>query len=162
MSYDLKLFRKEIRRQYGNDFSFLENEEDLEPFTEKQKETIRRRLKIYGYQIEDESGASTTFNFRGGELGITAFMSNTSLTFSCAGRSQEGLFEILQTSDELSDSEFLTLNLQEGAWSGMCLEDELEKEKKGNSINESNSVTIKEAPPIKQSIQKPKPWWKFW
>ncbi len=45
----------------------------------------------------------------------------------CRG-AQEGLFEIMQTSDELSDSEFLTLNLQDGNWSGMCLEDELEAE----------------------------------
>ena len=160
MSYDLKLFRKEIRKQYANDFSFLEIEERVEPFTDKQKATLKRRLEIYGYQVENESESNTTFNFRGGELGITAFMTKTSLTFSCAGGSEEGLFEIMQTSDELSDSEFLTLNLQEGAWSGMCLEAELEAEEqeKNNQMETPSRIKTKE----KKIEISPKPWWKFW
>jgi len=140
MSYDLKLFRKGIRVQYS-DLSFLENEETVEAFTDEQVETLKNRLKHYGYIVEDESPYSTTFNFQDGKLGITAYLTNTSLTFQCAGGSQEGLFEIMQTSNELSDSEFLTLNLQNGSWSGMCLEDELEAEKLGKDI--SNPSTEK-------------------
>lgn len=134
MSYDLKLFRKEIRVQYS-DLSFLENEEIVEAFTDEQVEILKKRLRHNGYIVENESPSSTTFNFQDGKLGITAYLTKTSLTFQCAGGSQEGLFEIMQTSDELSDSEFLTLNLQNGSWSGMCLEDELEAEKQEKDLS---------------------------
>lgn len=129
MSYDLKLFRKEVRKKY-KDLSFLENEKSITPFTNEQLERLKKRLAHYKYQIEDESGELITYNFKGGQLGITVYLSNTSLTFQCAGGSENGLFEIMQTSDEFSDSEFLTLNLQDGTWSGMCLEAELEAEQK--------------------------------
>ncbi|MEP2239387.1 MAG: hypothetical protein ABJI22_13560 [Maribacter sp.] len=164
MSYDLKLFRKEVRKQYP-DLSFLENEESVLSFTTAQIERLKKRLNHYKYQIENESDGITTYNFNGGELGITAYLTKNCLTFQCAGGGQEGLFEIMQTSDEFSDSEFLTLNLQEGNWSGMCLEDELESEKleleKANSAIQNNleSSIITES---KNTNTMKKPWWRFW
>ena len=159
MSYDLKLFRKEVRKQYS-DLSFLENEESVESFNKEQIERLKKRLNHYKYKIENESNGIITYNFNGGELGITAYLSKNCLTFQCAGGGQEGLFEIMQTSDEFSDSEFLTFNLQEGNWSGMCLEDELEAEKANNSkpIN-TESNTNSES---KSSNKLKKAWWKFW
>jgi len=164
MSYDLKLFRKEIRKQYS-DLSFLENEESITPFSQEQVERLKNRLDHYKYQIENESEEMTTYNFNGGELGITAYLTKTSLTFQCAGGGQEGLFEILQTSDEFSDSEFLTLNLQDGTWSGMCLEEELESEKQESIADNESTEIANEAvstPTQSETISSKKPWWKFW
>ena len=164
MSYNLKLFRKEVRKQYS-DLSFLENEESVVLFTEEQIERLKKRLNHYKYQIENESDGITTYNFNGGELGITAYLTNNCLTFQCAEGGQEGLFEIMQTSDEFSDSEFLTLNLQEGNWSGMCLEDELEAEKleldKTNSSKQNNTESNINTE-SKNSNTLKKPWWKLW
>lgn len=157
MSYDLKLFRKEVRTQYS-DFSFLENEETVIPFTEKQVDTLKKRLTHYGYQIEGESSTMITYNFKGGQLGITAYLTKTCLTFQCAGGGQEGLFEIIQTSDEFSDSEFLTVNLQDGAWSGMCLENELEAEELEKE--KTQEAPLKNVDRGEKDV--PKPWWKFW
>lgn len=161
MSYDLKLFRKEVRKEY-KDLSFLENEESMTPFTNEQIERLKKRLAQYKYQIEDESGESIIYNFKGGQLGITAYLSKTSLTFQCAGGGENGLFEIMQTSDEFSDSEFLTLNLQEGTWSGMCLEAELEAEQQESK---GKVTKIDDIGLIKDNFQhkiENKPWWKFW
>jgi len=163
MSYDLKLFRKEIRKQYS-DLSFLENEDSITQFTNEQIERLKKRLAHYKYQIENESEDLITYNFKGGQLGITVYLTKTSLTFQCAGGSEEGLFEIMQTSDEFSDSEFLTLNLQEGTWSGMCLEEELETEKNNNDSKTKN-VEIEKNIVSNKEIEKKtinKPWWKFW
>ena len=164
MSYDLKLFRKEIRKQYS-DLSFLENEESVLAFTEEQIERLKKRLTHYKYQIENDTDGITTYNFNGGKLGITVYLTKNCLTFQCAGGGQEGLFEIMQTSDEFSDSEFLTLNLQEGNWSGMCLEDELEAEKleveqmnSSTQINSESKMSIEK----KDSKRIKEPWWKFW
>lgn len=151
MSYDLKLFRKEIRKQYSN-LAFLEHEESITPFTEKQFERLKKGLSIYKYEVVAETDDLIEYNFKGGQLGITVYLSKTSLTFKCAGGGEAGLFEIIQTSSEFSDSEFLTLDLQTGTWDGMCLEAELEAEK-----NEQSGQLPTE---IEQSIKKP--WWKFW
>lgn len=163
MSYDLKLFRKEVRKQYS-DLSFLENEESVVAFTEDQIERLKKRLNHYKYQIENESHGIITYNFNGGELGITAYLTKNCLTFQSAGGTQEGLFEIMQTSDEFSDSEFLTLNLQDGNWSGMCLEDELEAEKleleKDNDSKQNNTVSTINTESKESNLKKP--WWKFW
>ena len=71
----------------------------------------------------------------------------------------------MQTSDEFSDSEFLTLNLQEGNWSGMCLEDELEAEKleleKANDSKQNNTESNTNTEGKNSNIPR-KPWWKFW
>ena len=164
MSYVLKLFRKEVRKQYS-DLSFLENEESVMSFTDEQIERLKKRLNHYKYQIENETDGITTYNFNGGELGITAYLTKNCLTFQCAGGGQEGLFEIMQTSDEFSDSEFLTLNLQEGNWSGMCLEDELEAEKleleKANDSKQNNTESNTNTEGKNSNIPR-KPWWKFW
>jgi len=158
MSYDLKLFRKEIRKQY-DDLSFLENEDSISPFTNEQIERLKKRLALYQYQIENESEGLITYNFKGGQLGITVYLSKTSLTFKCAGGNEEGLFEIMQTSDEFSDSEFLTLNLQDGTWSGMCLETELEAEI-SEEDSKVKSIVIENINLDNKTNSKP--WWKFW
>ena len=163
MSYDLKLFRKEIRKEYS-DLSFLENEDSITPFTDEQLERLKKRLAHYNYQIENESEGLITYNFKGGLLGITAYLTKTSLTFQCASGNEDGLFEIMQTSDEFSDSEFLTLNLQEGTWSGMCLDAELEAEKNEKDSIITN-VKIESKVVGEKEIEKKaknKPWWKFW
>ena len=159
MSYDLKLFRKEIRKEYS-DLSFLENEDSVTPFTNEQTELLKKRLADYKYQVENESEGLITYNYKGGQLGITAYLTKTSLTFQCAGGNEDGLFEIMQTSDEFSDSEFLTLNLQEGTWSGMCLEAELEAEKLEKDSAAKNVEIEKKV--IDNKKTENKPWWKFW
>ena len=155
MSYDLKLFRKEVKNEY-QDLSFLEQEETVMAFTTEQFEKLKRLLLHYHYQVEDESQNITTYNFKGGELGITAYLTNNCLTFQCAGGNQEGLFEIMQTSDELSDRDFLTLDLQEGTWSGMYLDEEPEIEHKNEAPSKNTEANGN------ATSNNPKPWWKFW
>ena len=70
----------------------------------------------YGYQIEREASNYINFNFKGGQLGITASLTKSQLSFS-SGFSQNGIFEIGMTASEFTDSEeFAKLDLQAGGW----------------------------------------------
>lgn len=113
MSYDLKIFRNEVRLQ-SRSLDFLDNEENVIPFTEKQKETLKKRLKHYKYQLESKNDLFEEYNYDGGKLEITVLLTNKCLTFKCAGGNQDGLFEILQTVSEFGEGDLSVLNLQEG------------------------------------------------
>ena len=164
MSYDLKLFPKQVKQAH-RDLSFLEYEDKLPPFTEEHKAKLKRRLERYQYQIENESNGLITYNYKGGKWGITAILSNTSLTFQCAGGDKQGIFEILQTSSEFSDGDFLTLNLQDGTWDGLAIETEsepLSEIKQHIAQQEAALKMLKDLKAKTTSATERKPWWKFW
>ena len=115
MGYTIHLFRKEVKEQ-NSGFDFLENDKLVLKFTAEQFEKLKTRLLSYGYQIEREEDHYINFNYKGGELGITASLTKAQLSFS-SGFSQNGIFEIGMTASEFTDSEeFTKLDLQAGGW----------------------------------------------
>jgi hypothetical protein len=154
MSFDLKLFRNEVRANHKN-LDFLEDEKSVEQFSDEQFATLQKRLKHYKYEIESENDSVSIYNYDKGKLGITAILSKNCLTFQCAGGNENGLFEIFQTSAELCENDFSVLNLQEGTWEGSIEEEEKDPEK--YYITDED---IEEA--ISQANKKQKPWWKLW
>lgn len=116
MGYNIYLFRKEVKDKFPSDFEFMENEDLIDSFSTEQFYKLKARLLKYGYQIENESEKVVAFNFKGGEYGINATLSEKSLFFS-SGFSENGVAEISLTSSELTDSgEFAKLDPQDGNW----------------------------------------------
>lgn len=115
MGYTVHLFRKEVKEQ-NSEFDFLENDKLVLDFTAAQFKKLKTRLLNYGYQIEREEDNYINFNFKDGQLGITASLTKSQLSFS-SGFSQNGIFEIGMTASEFTDSEeFAKLDLQAGGW----------------------------------------------
>lgn len=115
MSYTIYLFRKEVQEEQ-QDFSFLEEEDKIKPFTPSQFQQLKERLLAYGFQLEKAASNSLYFNYKGGLYGIQAVLHPTHLSFS-SGYSQEGIFEIGMTASEFTDSgEFAKLDLQAEGW----------------------------------------------
>lgn len=115
MSYTVYLFRKEVQEEQ-QDFSFLEKEDKIKPFTPIQFQQLKNRLLTYGFQLEKETPNSLHFNYKGGLYGIEARLYPTHLSFS-SSYSQEGIFEIGMTASEFTDTgEFAKLDLQAEGW----------------------------------------------
>ncbi len=115
MSYHIYLFRKEVKEQ-NIGFEFLEKEELILDFTNEQFEKLKTRLENYGFQIENEQAGSINFNFKGGQDGISVWLTKSQLSFS-SGFSQNGIFEIGMAASEFTDTgEFAKLDPQEGKW----------------------------------------------
>ena len=114
MGYHVYLFRKEVREQ-NKDLEFLENDDLILPFTEEQFNKLKARLLRYGYQVETETGDVVTFNYKGGQLGISVMLSKRQLSFS-SSFDQNGIFEISQTASEFVDEEFSKLDPEDGQW----------------------------------------------
>jgi hypothetical protein len=115
MGYHVYIFRREVRDQ-NKDLEFLENEELVTPFTNEQFNKLKARLLRYGYQVESDKPDSVTFNYKGGQMGISALLTKRQLSFS-SSFDQGGIFEISQTTSEFTDSgEFNKLDPQDGQW----------------------------------------------
>jgi len=115
MSYHVYLFRKEVKENNIN-FDFLENDELITKFTVEQFESLKQRLLRYKFQIENEQTNSITFNFQGGQLGISVLLTKSQLAFS-SGFTENGIFEICMTALEFTDNgEFEVFNPQLGKW----------------------------------------------
>lgn len=115
MGYHIYLFRKEVKEN-NRDLEFLENEHLVTAFTNEQFDQLKVRLIRYGYQVENESPGSVTFNFKDGKYGVQAMLTRKHLAFS-AGFDEDGLFAIMQTASEFTDTgEFKKLDPQEGKW----------------------------------------------
>ena len=115
MSYDVYLFRKEVKEQ-NKGFDFLEKEDSLIQFTEEQFDSLKRRLLSYKFEIENEQENAISFNFQGGKLGISVLLTEAKLAFS-SNFSVDGIFEIGMTASEFTDSgEFVKYDPQAGGW----------------------------------------------
>jgi hypothetical protein len=115
MSYDIQLFRKEVKEKYltHNSDDFFENDENLLPFTNLQKDYLKERLLNYGYVIENETQDQISFGFED-DGGISALLTNNCLFFSSTG---EGIFEINMTASEFTDTEeFEKFDPQNKGW----------------------------------------------
>ena len=164
MSFDLKIFRNEVRED-NDSLDFLEKEESLASFTEPQTEILRKRLRHYKYELESNNGLFEEYNYKGGKWGISAVLSKNCLTFKCIGGSKMGIFEILQTASELAEGDFSLLNLQEGTW-----ENDGEQNKVGDFIQKSEEEQSGsgkyyvdfDALDVQETVEGKKPWWKFW
>jgi len=115
MAYHIYLLRKEVKEQNTN-FDFLENEDLITKFTNEQFEKLKQRLISYKFEIENEKSNSVTFNFQGGQLGISVLLTKSQLAFS-SGFTENGIFEICMTASEFTDTgEFEVFNPQLGKW----------------------------------------------
>jgi hypothetical protein len=118
MSYDVRLYRKELATKYpGPDFDFLEDETNIPKFSDELFENIKQRLIRYKYQVENETPDCITFNYKGGQDGITVQLFHNMVAFNCAGFGSDGVFEISQTASEFTLLEDLAkLDPQDGGW----------------------------------------------
>ena len=163
MSYDLKIFRNEVRLN-SNSLDFLDSEENVLQFTDQQTQILKKRLKHYKYQLESKNDLVEEYNYDGGKMGISAFLTNNCLTLKCSGGSQDGLFEILQTASEFSDGDLSVLNLQEGTWENggetfqVGEQPILNEELQDNQVPEISERKINNEVKTNNS----KLWWKFW
>jgi hypothetical protein len=115
MSYDIQLYRKEVKEKYltNNNVEFFEKDDNLLPFTSSQKEYLKDRLLRYGYIIESENQSQISFIFKN-DMGISVLLTNNGLYFSSTG---EGIFEISMTASEFTDTnEFKKFDPQDGGW----------------------------------------------
>jgi len=115
MSYDIQLYRKEVKEKELNagHEDFFENEDNLLPFTPTQKTSLIERLLQYGYVIENETKDTTTFRNEN-EDDASALLTDRALYFSASG---EGIFEISMTASEFTDTgEFVKYDPQAGGW----------------------------------------------
>ena len=164
MSYDLKIFRNEVREE-NDSLDFLEKEESLASFTENQTEILRKKLQHYKYELESNNGSFEEYNFKGGKWGISALLSKNCLTFKCSGGSKMGIFEILQTASELAEGDFSLLNLQEGTWENDGEQYKVgESTQKGGEEQSGFGKYYVDLDSLEAQIPKEekKPWWKFW
>ena len=116
MSYDIQLYRKEVKEKYtsSNDQEgFFENETNFVDFTKEQFEDLKERLLDYGYSIESEKKGAISFGFEA-DKGTSALLTNNCLFFSSTG---EGIFEISMTASEFTDTdEFVKYDPQNDGW----------------------------------------------
>lgn len=115
MSYDIQLYRKEVKDKQlqSKDDTFFEKDENLIPFTKEQKDYLTARLLKYGYFIENKDEYGIHFSFKD-DNGISVLLSDSALYFSSTG---EGIFEISMTSSEFTDTnEFSKYDPQDGGW----------------------------------------------
>lgn len=116
MSYDIQLFRKEVKTKQlkSDDEDFFENAENIKPFSKKQKEYLQESLEEYGYFVESEDEDGIHFGNEEDDT-ISALLSKGCLAFSAT--SEDGISEIKMTSSELiDDGEFAKYDPQEDGW----------------------------------------------
>ena len=112
MSYNISLYRKENKEQ-NDGYEFLENDDLIIPFTNKQFEALKNRLLKCGFKIGTEQPDRVTFSWI---RNIEALLTKTGLFFS-SGFSVEAIFEISLKASEFTDTgEFAKLDWQQGGW----------------------------------------------
>ena len=115
MGYTVYVFRKEVKEN-NEDLSFLENGNLITPFSNEQFISLKERLLRYGYEIENSTEETVTFNFKGGQLGISAMLTKNQLSFS-SGFTENGVAEISLTASEIIDSgDLVKYDPQDGQW----------------------------------------------
>lgn len=115
MSYDIRLFRKEVKDKYLEERSgdFFDNEANIMEFTPQQHAALKERLLSYGYVIQHERPGHISFGYEN-DRGISALLTSNGLYFASTG---EGIFEISMTSSEFTDTgEFAKFDPQSGGW----------------------------------------------
>ena len=111
MSYQIYLFRKEVKEQ-NQDFEFLENDDLILDFSKEQFENLKERILKYKYKIESENASQ--IRFKHPENNAIAILMKNQLSFS-SGFSVRDIFEIEMTASEFTDTgEFAKLNPQKG------------------------------------------------
>jgi len=115
MSYTIYLFRKEVKEK-NTTLEFLENDKLVTKFSDEQFLSLKKRLGIYGFEIESDQKDTVSFRFKDKALAIQALLTKSQLSFS-SGFSEEAIFEISMTASEFTDSgDYVVFDLQEGAW----------------------------------------------
>jgi len=115
MSYDIQLYRKEVKEKErkAEDENFFDNENNLLPFTPAQKTYLKERLLTYDYAIEHEDKDTLSYRNKNEEY-ASALLTDRGLYFSASG---EAIFEISMTASEFTDtSEFVKYDPQADGW----------------------------------------------
>jgi hypothetical protein len=114
MGYNIQLCRKEVMQEHKSmaDGYIFENEKNLLPFTEVQKNYLKNRLLKYGYFIKKEGKKGVQLGHKEGKM--TCLLTNHVLHFSSTFSE---LFEISMTASEFTDTdEFAKYDPQSGGW----------------------------------------------
>ena len=117
MSYDVQLYRTETmtREQQLKDENFFDKEENLEPFTDLQKEELHERLLSYNYEVVKQEKDTTWYQHDDG-FSVSAMLTGRGLYFQTASGG-DGIFEIGMTASEFTDTgEFAKYDPQNGGW----------------------------------------------
>ena len=115
MSYDVQLFKREtkIREQQSTEEDFFDNEFNLEPFTQSEKQELHERLLRYGYSSSGDSDLQQDIQYEHEEEEISVLLTDRGLYFSTTG----GVFEVAMTASEFTDNEaFAKYDPQLGGW----------------------------------------------
>jgi len=115
MSYDVQLYRKEtmLKEQQSDNEDFFDKENNLEPFTDTQRQYLKDRLLQYEYEISREDQHGTHFRHTE-EEGISVLLGSRGLYFQSTGA---GIFEIGMTASEFTDTgEYAKYDPQAGGW----------------------------------------------
>lgn len=116
MSYDIQLFRAETKNkeQQANDDEFFDNEENLQPFTPEQYQSLKEQLIDYGYETVTDNPEQS--EYKHSNYNITALLTDRGLYFA-AGFNEDAMFEAGMTASELTDTgEFVKYDPQAGGW----------------------------------------------
>lgn len=115
MSYDVQLFRKEVKQKHFANPTpeFFENENNFVAFTPEQKTYLTNYLVKCGYVIEKEEPSTTEFSHED-EQSVSALLTDYAIYFSASG---DGIFEISMTASEItSNGEYVKFDPQNDGW----------------------------------------------
>jgi len=103
MSYDVQLFKREtkIREQQSTGEDFFENEFNLEPFTQLEKQGLHGRLLRYGYSFSGNNDLQKDIQYKHEEEEISVLLTDRGLYFSTTG----DVFEVAMTASEFTDND---------------------------------------------------------
>lgn len=117
MSYNISLYRigtKEIE-QNSIEENFFENIENIEPFTEKQRQELHDRLLRYKYELTTEDDIGLHFVHNNEDFGM-ALLTKEALHFT-ANWNEDSIFEVGMTASEFTDTgEFAKYDPQNDGW----------------------------------------------
>jgi len=115
MSYDVQIFRKETmqREKQSNNEDFFDDKDNLEPFTQGQREKLHERLLTYDFEVTRQEGNMTHYEEE--EIGMMAMLTERGLYFQAS--SGDCIFEISMVASEFTDDEdFVKYDPQADGW----------------------------------------------
>lgn len=114
MSYDVHLYREEVKENYekNNSDNFFEDENNLLAFSPDKKEEIKERLLNYDYVIDSEKDGHISFSHADDDS-QSVLLTNHAVYFSTTG----DIFDITMTASEFTDDGYLAkYDPQNGCW----------------------------------------------
>ncbi len=114
MSYDVHLYKKEVKESFPDDFDFLENNSINFNFSNTQFEYLKKRLLKYDFILENEENNQLIYSHLEFES-VSAMLTLKALYFSATN--EDDIFEIGLIASEFTDNEeFAKFDPQNEGW----------------------------------------------